>query len=312
MPNLTNPMVPQELLIAGTALKSGIFDALNKKPVSLDELASELSMNYRALWTVIEALIFFGYVRREEDLLHLTTEAEGMFFNVNSGNHIGYSLIHTFNVIRAWTALPEILKTGEPPARLRTDLDIKGFMAAMEKNTAEISADLVALSLAGLGENPVVLDLGGGPLNFARPFASAGASVTVQDTPEVCAVMSPSVKKSEKIKFYPGDFMESVCPGKFDLVFMGNISHIYGKEENIRLFNSVHEVLRPGGRIAILDFVRGESPFAIIFAVNMLANTKTGGTWTLEQYTGWLNVSGYNNIELHKTGNGHIITAVSI
>ena len=312
MPTLKNPMAPQELLVAGAALKAGIFDVLREKPASLDALARDLCMDHRALWTVMEALISLGYVALKGNALTLTAEANDLFFNESSKNYLGYSLIHTFNVIKSWTHLPEILRTGQPPNRERDQQDIKGFMSAMKKGANEITEPLVKITLQGLPDHPKVLDLGGGPLNFARPFAHAGAEVTVQDTPEVCAVMEPTLLPGENIKFVPGDFNEAVFPGEFDLVFLGNISHIYGEEENILLFERVHDSLQRGGRIALLDFVRGISPMAELFAVNMLANTKTGGTWTMEQYTAWLKTAGFGQVAVHDIGGRQIITATSL
>lgn len=312
MPNLRNPIVPQELLVAGAALKSGVFDALNEKPAKLEELASQLSMDKRALWTVMEALVDMGYITKDKEILKLTSETRDLFFNEGSEIYIGYSLIHTFNVIKSWTNIPEILKTGHPPKRERDQQDIKGFMAAMKKHSRKISDKLVSICLAGLHGKPRVLDLGGGPLNFARPFAAAGANVIVQDMQEVCDVMEPTLLPNEAINFVPGDFTQMVFPGEFDLAFLGNICHIYGEEENKTLFSRVHNSLRKGGRIAILDFVRGVSPIAELFAVNMLVNTKTGGTWTLEQYSKWLETAGFDQVELFSTDDGQIITATRI
>ncbi|AIF53221.1 methyltransferase [Pelosinus sp. UFO1] len=309
MPNLKNPMAPQELLVAGAALKVGIFDALRDKPTSLEDLASNLSMDRRALWTVMEALISLGYVNRNGETLKVTPETNDLFFNEDSENYLGNSLIHTFNVIKAWTHLPEILKSGQPYKYERDQQDIKGFMSAMKKTAKEIAQQLVTISLDGLPEKARVLDLGGGPLNYARPFADAGAEVTVQDIPEVCAIMEPTLLPGEKINFVPGDFTEEVFPGQFDLVFLGNICHIYGEEENILLFKRVHDSLQKGGRIAILDFVRGISPRAELFGVNMLANTKTGGTWTLDQYTNWLKAAGFSQVKMHDIDGRQIITA---
>lgn len=309
MPNLKDPMAPQELLVAGAALKVGIFDALRDKPTSLEDLASNLSMDRRALWTVMEALISLGYVNRNGETLKVTPETNDLFFNEDSANYLGNSLIHTFNVIKAWTHLPEILKSGLPYKYERDQQDIKGFMSAMKKTAKEIAQQLVTISLDGLPEKARVLDLGGGPLNYARPFADAGAEVTVQDIPEVCAIMEPTLLPGKKINFVPGDFTEEVFPGQFDLVFLGNICHIYGEEENLLLFKRVHKSLQERGRISILDFVRGVSPRAELFAVNMLANTKTGGTWTLDQYTNWLKTAGFSQVKMHDIDGRQIITA---
>lgn len=309
MPNLKNPMVPQELLVVGAALKTGIFDVLQEKPCGLEELAGTLSLDRRSLRVVLEALQSLGYLFQDADEYQLTEAAREILFDEDGESYIGYSLIHTFNVIKSWTQLPEVLKTGIPLERQRDEQDIKGFMVAMKRNARQVADELLAVCLKGLPREPRVLDLGGGPLNYARPFAGAGAWVTVQDIPEVCSVMESTVLPGEKINFIPGDFTERIAEGPFDLAFLGNICHIYGPEENILLFKRVHNVLGPGGRIAIMDFVRGISPRAELFGVNMLVNTKTGGTWTLQQYTDWLNQASFTGMETYTLGDRQVITA---
>lgn len=309
MPSLKNPMVPHELLIVGAALKVGVFDYLHGKPAKLDELAKSLSLDLRAVWTVVEALISLGYLVKNDEILSLTPSAVRLLFDENSEDFIGYSLIHTLNVIKSWTSLPEILKTGLPPRRERDVQDMRGFMAAMKKKPDQVYEVVVKVCMDGLGKEPFILDVGGGPLNFARPFAVAGAKVTVQDLPEICALMQPTIAPEENIRFSSGDFTKKLAPGQFDLVFLGNICHIYGADENLRLFKNVIQSLRNGGRVAILDFVRGVSPRAELFAVNMLANTETGGTWTFKQYASWLETAGFDQVVLKDLGDGQVITA---
>jgi predicted nucleotide-binding protein (sugar kinase/HSP70/actin superfamily) len=49
--------------------------------------------------------------------------------------------------------------------------------------------------------------------------------------------------------------------------------------------------------VAIEDFVRARSPYIEMLAVNMIADTQNGGTWTQEQYRKWLKDAGFSNIE---------------
>ena len=309
MPSLTNPVVPQELLVVGAALQTGLFDALREEPGSLEELADKLGFDVRALWTVNESLIALGYIAFQSGKYSLTLDAEEILFNEESEKYVGYSLIHTFNVIKAWTRIPEVLKTGTPPERERDQQDIKGFMAAMKKSAKAVSPNISSICLNDLPAGAKVLDLGGGPLNYARPFAAAGADVTVQDLPEVCEIMEKTLMPNEQIKFVPGDFTKEVIEGQYDLAFLGNICHIYGEAENILLFERVHKVLKPGGRIAIFDMVRGACKWAELFAVNMLVNTETGGTWTLQQYTDWLNQAGFTDVQMHDVAGRQVIIA---
>lgn len=76
------------------------------------------------------------------------------------------------------------------------------------------------------------------------------------------------------------------------------------------MFRKASKVLVPGGRIAIVDMVRGTNPFAAVFGVNMLVNTANGGTWTLDQYADWLAGADFQNVKLNEVAGRQIITAV--
>jgi hypothetical protein len=67
----------------------------------------------------------------------------------------------------------------------------------------------------------------------------------------------------------------------------------------------------PGGCIAILDFVRGLSEFAALFAITMLLATEAGGTYTLEEYGSWLGEAGFTGIRCTAISNEtHLVTAI--
>jgi hypothetical protein len=41
----------------------------------------------------------------------------------------------------------------------------------------------------------------------------------------------------------------------------------------------------------------------------MLVNTATGGTWTLDQYTEWLEAAGFQEVKLNEVGGRQLIMA---
>ncbi|MEW6425085.1 MAG: methyltransferase [Bacillota bacterium] len=166
--------------------------------------------------------------------------------------------------------------------------------------------------LAGLPAGARVLDVGGGPLTYARAFAARGAAVTVLDLPEAVAMMEATLTPGGNIRLVAGDFNVALPEGPFHLAYLGSVCHIYGEQENRALFRRVADVLAPGGRIAVVDFIRGRHPFAAVFAVNMLVNTQTGGTWTWEQYAGWLAAAGFGDPKLTEVAGRQVITAVRI
>ncbi|MFZ5642956.1 MAG: methyltransferase [Bacillota bacterium] len=309
MPNESVLNVPQELLILGAAVKAGMIDALNKGPMTAGELAREIKGDPRSVWVVAEAMAELGYLSREEGKLRLSQEAAAMLYDEKAPNYTGFSFMHRYNLIKSWIYLPEIIQTGQPHPREQNPENIKYFMAAMAQSARQSAQALAEFFLQKLGKGIKVLDIGGGPLNYARPFASLGAQVTVLDLPEVVNQMAPALSETENIKMVPGDFNEGLPAGPFDLAFLGNICHIFGEPENRELFKKVAAVLSPGGSIAVVDFIRGTGSMAAVFGVNMLVNTQNGGTWTLEQYSTWLGDAGLSGVTFHSVAGRQILLA---
>ena len=310
MPDIKSFIVPQEMLILSAAVDTGIIEKLKAKPMSSGELAEVIGADTRAVWVVTEALEALGYLVKEKDKLVLSQEAQDMLYNSKSESFTGFSFMHRYNVIRSWMGLPESIYTGKPYPRERRRESTKYFMSAMGLSARQSSREIAERCLGGEKKGVKVLDIGGGPLTYARTFASLGASVTVLDLPEVVEHMSPELKEKENIKMVPGDFNIGLPEGPFNLAFLGNICHIFGEPENRELFKKVQKALQPGGTIAIVDFIRGTSQMAALFGVNMLVNTTNGGTWTLEEYTEWLGDAGFYDVNLQSSGGRQLITAI--
>ena len=304
-----NLFPPQELLLVGAAVKAGIFEALKDGPLAGADLAVRTGADARSLWVVAEALAAAGYLEGEGDLWRLTDEAQEMLFNPQSENYTGYSFMHGYDLCRSWLSLPGVIRTGKPEKRERTGESLRGFITSMALHARQSAPQIVRDCLEGLGAGARVLDIGGGPLTYAREFASLGARVTVLDLPEVVEMMAPSLGAGENIELVPGDMTVALTPGLFDLAYLGNVTHIFDGEENSKIFARSWGVLNPGGRIAIQDFVRGVSPRAAMFGVNMLVNTPRGGTWTLDQYRRWLAGAGFAGVEIRNYGERQLILA---
>lgn len=309
MPDATALTVPQELLILSAAVETGIIEKLNERPMSVSELAGLMGADVRALWVVTEALEALGYLSKEKDKLTLSQDARDMLFNSESQSYTGFSFMHRYNVIRSWMTLPEVIFTGKPRPKEKRRERTKYFMAAMSLSARQSSQAIAELCLNGEGKGARVLDIGGGPLTYARAFASLGANVTVLDLPEVVEYMSSFLDGQERIIMAAGDFNVGLPQGPFSLAFLGSICHIYGEHENRELFKKAWNVLQPGGKIAIADFVRGSGPMAAVFGVNMLVNTVNGGTWTYDQYSEWLGDAGFYDVNLNLADGRQIILA---
>ena len=309
MPDIKALTVPQEMLILSAAVETGIIEKLKDKPMSSVELAGLMGADVRAVWVVTEALEALGYLAKEKDKLALSQEAQDMLYNSESEAFTGFSFMHRYNVIRSWMGLPEAIFTGKPYPKEKRRENTKYFMSAMGLSARQSSREIAELCLDEKKKGAKVLDIGGGPLTYAKAFASLGASVTVLDLPDVVQHMSSYLTGNENIKMVPGDFNLGLPAGPFSLAFLGNICHIFGEHENRELFKKAEKALQPGGTIAIVDFIRGTNQTAALFGVNMLVNTMNGGTWTYDEYSGWLGAAGFDNVNLNSLGGRQILLA---
>lgn len=290
-----------KLVLIGSALKTGIFSALIEEK-DIDTLTYELNADKRAMYIVLEALCEMGYVEKKKDRYVIAQRARNLFIK-GGDEYVGGYLPHFLNRIKAWLELPLIIK-GEKPGRKKPE-NIGAFMNAMASRPDAIVEKVVDECLKRKKDARNVIDLGGGPGKYSRAFVNRGLKVILFDMPETIDHVSREFRLSgiknltlKKGDFSNDEFVKEFKEHSFDIVFMGNITHIYSEEENRKLLQRVGKLVKKGGIVAIEDFVRGRSPLASMFAVNMLASTESGGTWTEAQYREWLMGAGFCFIEV--------------
>ncbi|MDL5502354.1 MAG: class I SAM-dependent methyltransferase, partial [Candidatus Methanoperedens sp.] len=143
--------------------------------------------------------------------------------------------------------------------------DIPVFMHAMASRPDTIVKEAVSQILGRKKDAKNVLDLGGGPGKYSRAFVERGLKAVLFDVEEVIDYVNTAFKlnKIKDLTLVKGDFtkdIENILNEKFDIVFMGNICHIYSENNNRKLIRQVYNLLNKKGMIAIEDFVRGRSP----------------------------------------------------
>ena len=288
----------QDLLIVAAAIRLGLMDALDQQSGTAEEIAKRMGYDLRATETLLLALAEMGHVRQVNGSFHLNPETRAFAADKSNPLYSPNSILHSWNQMERWLTLPEVVKTGRQVEREYTRERREVFIRSMDDASRDDAAYIVNRCLAHKPALRSIIDIGGGPGTYAQHFAERGIQVTILDTPEVIELISPELKGIPEISLVSGDFTRWLPSGRFDLAFLGNIMHIYGPDENQELLLKVRNVLNPDGVAAIVDIVRGRSSRAAIFAITMLVNTDTGGTWTESQYVSWLHEAGFGNVKL--------------
>jgi hypothetical protein len=97
-----------------------------------------------------------------------------------------------------------------------------------------------------------------------------------------------------------GDYRTDTIPGSYQTIFLSNIIHGEGTEENRKLALKLAGVLEPGGRIVIkdhiLDATRAYPPVGALFSLLMLLTTESGRCYSFAEVATWLDAAGLKQI----------------
>jgi SAM-dependent methyltransferase len=96
-------------------------------------------------------------------------------------------------------------------------------------------------------------------------------------------------------------------PQQFDLALLANICHTLGAYATQKTIQKIAKTLKPGGRLAIVDFVpddqRSKPGWPMIFGVNMLITSPEGNVFTAAEYSKWLHSAGFTKVSLQEIDN---------
>ena len=294
----------ERLLLLGAALRSGLVDALGSgEALSAEHIAMVAGTDGQATRIVLEALVAEGIVQRvleSEGGGFYALTPQGKAHLVDDGPELERAaILHRVNRLRGWLELPEVIRTGSPVPRDPKKKDVRSMVSAMGERDPELVSEIVDLCLSLAGDIKTVLDVGGAVGHVAREFTRRGVQATLFDREDVIPIAHEFLgEEAASVTMIAGDFTESLPPGSYDLVYFGNVFHIYGPETNAKVSRDALSVTSPGGLVAVQDYVWGRSLGAAMFAVNMLQSTKDGGVWTEAEYRGWLSKAGFVNIDV--------------
>jgi len=140
-------------------------------------------------------------------------------------------------------------------------------------------------------------------LAFLRAMPEATATIfDLPDAIDQARERLAGTEFADRVTLVAGDFYIDVFPDGVDFAWVSAICHQHSRGHNRDLFAKVFRALVPGGRIALRDMVmeldRTGPREGALFAVNMLVNTESGGTFTLAEYAEDLRSAGFDNPQL--------------
>lgn len=299
-------------LIIETAIEHGVFDALNSSPKTAAQLARKARVSERGLIKILNALVGLHLLTRQGNRFALTPESAAFLVSTNAPYYGRFFHHTTAQLIPKWLELKKVVRTGKPATAVNSETDGAAFFAEFVESLFPLSFP----AASALGEHleipkanaPVhVLDIaaGSGVWGIALAKQSKHVRMTAVDWPMVLDTTQRVANRhgvGKRLTKLPGDLQKVKYGNGHHIATLGHILHSEGADRSRRLLKKVFKALSPGGTIAIMEFVvdddRSGPPMGLLFAVNMLVNTKAGDTFSFKEISSWLREAGFTNPRL--------------
>jgi SAM-dependent methyltransferase len=298
-----------EARIVQTAVDLAIFDALESSARTAEDIASHLELEVRATESLLNALAALKLLDKDADRFSIVHEVKP-YLLTSSSRCIGGMIRFESSLWRCWEKLPDAIRSGKPvrsPNMYQDDPDeTEIFIGAMDSLVkARGDSDVVA-NVLNWDEVDELLDLGSGPATYPIALCKKfpKLTVTIFDLPGTVRITARYVREAamqERINLVAGDYRVEPIPGNYDVIFLSNIIHGEGFDENRELIHKLYANLKAGGRLIIKDHILDETganpPVGAIFSLLMLLTTASGRCYTFAEISSWMADAGLIRVQ---------------
>lgn len=289
--------------VMGAAAELDVWTLLSDCPRTAEALAKILRCDLRAITMLLDAVVALELLHKEDGRYRVPAELRDWLV-ADGQQTVLPMLLHATNILRGWSHLACTVKDGAAAPRSASirgaAADRESFIAAMHAISGPMADGLVA-QLQPLSFRHL-LDVGGASGTWTVAFLRAvpNATAIIFDLPDAIEQAQQRLTESpfsDRVSLVAGDFYVDDLPQGADFAWVSAICHQHSRRHNCELFAKVFRALLPGGRIAIRDVVmepdRTQPRDGALFAINMLVNTESGGTFTFAEYAEDLQTAGF-------------------
>ena len=308
--------------VIGAAAELDVWTVLAEHSLTAAQMAERLGCDLRAAGMLLDAVAALDLLEKRQERYSVPLELRGWLVEGDPQSVLPM-LRHAANLVRGWSHLAWTVKAGVPAPRQASirgaAADRESFIAAMHAISGPMAEDLVAQ--LGPPQFRHLLDVGGASGTWTLAFLRTvpNATATIFDLPDAIEQARQRLAGTEferRVTLVAGDFYLDELPAGADFAWVSAICHQHSRRHNRDLFAKVYRALASGGRIAIRDVVmepdRVGPREGALFAINMLVNTDSGGTFTLAEYAEDLQAVGFESPQLavkHEAMNSVVVAS---
>jgi O-methyltransferase/methyltransferase family protein len=297
-----------EARIVHAAVELGVFDVLRDGALETAYVASALHTDARATELLLNSLVAMQLVEKQHNKFSLTATAKTYLVSDAPRSLCGMIRFDA-SLWNCWERLSEAVRSGRParaPNMYQDDpRETEVFIHAMDSLVgARGDAEIIARTLDWRGVTEL-LDIGSGPATYpialCRKYPQLRATIMdLEATIKITRQVVHAAGLEERIRLLVGDYRSDPIPGHYERIFLSNIIHSEGFDENQCLMTKLYANLSSRGRIVlkdhILDMTRTQPPVGAIFSLLMLLTTQSGRCYGFDEIKAWLENAGFHGV----------------
>ncbi len=280
------------------AIDLNLFTAIAEGNATVESISKQIGGTSRGTRILCDYLTVIGFLEKTNGRYSLP-QVSSVFLNRHSPAYLGgaATFLTEINSRHFFDDLAEVVRTGRISAM---EDGTVGADDSMWVNFAHSMAPMMAMPARAIaealgadrGEPWKVLDIAAGHGLFGIAIAERNPSAEIWglDLPNVLQVADQNAKAhgvADRYHRLPGSAFEVEFGTGYDIVLLTNFLHHFDPSTCEALLRKVRAALKPGGRVATLEFVPDEGrvtpPMAASFSMTMLATTPSGDAYTFSE-----------------------------
>jgi SAM-dependent methyltransferase len=320
-PLMVTPLAPGIAKALITACELELFDVLNERPLSLEELATRLECQPRSLHFLLQLLVVAGYLRVRGGRYCNRAVARRWLTRSSSLNIAPY-ILHSPDIVAIWEHLPEVVRTNAAMVHMpyEDDASLPEVQAALERHYAGLASLAMVLGRELVYRAPLpkgatrLLDVGGSHAAYSVLFCRRHPQLraTIVDLAQGIAAGQRTAEATglgERLDFHCQDIVRDEFPadfaGSFDVACYFHIAHLLPAEINEQLLARVAGCLRPGGVLLYVDQLTDQAHFshlgtAMVQLMALTVNAIGGTCYPFATVKDWLECAGCEHVRRHR------------
>jgi cyclopropane fatty-acyl-phospholipid synthase-like methyltransferase len=323
----TPPVTPEPIMqaifggwVAGLVKGSvdlNVYGAILKGAREAAEIAERVSAPERTTRILCDALVGIRFLTKDDLGRYGVVPFAEAFLDPEKPSYLG-NMVNIFANPVMWDSQVKVAETVRNGGTLleRNALTPEHeFWETFAQSTfafGRSGAQMMAAELNTVGwpKGARILDLacGTGVYGFVAASQDPESRITCVDWPNVLKHTRGYAERmglSGRVEYREGDIFTTDIGTNYDLVIMANVHHHFDPETCVKLNQRAKAALKPGGTVAVVDFIadeaRRDDTRALLFGIVMMTWTPRGSVFTESEYRDLFHRAGFKEILVRRS-----------